>query len=161
MDLVLNHLVGFVTRGTNATGYVSRQQLWLTNLVRTLKKQSGYSCFFLDKRPKVFGVARCRSQVENPETQYCYLNSSTSDKLFNTFVSRRTDDKDQLKFVIEKQVRGTGSGQVYELRTNQDRESVTKNELQQRSAGGDRFLPKSKRSRLQTGLAHNTRIYRG
>ena len=27
MDLVLNHLVGFVTRGTNATGYVSRQQL--------------------------------------------------------------------------------------------------------------------------------------
>ena len=77
--------------------------------------------------------------MENPETRYCHLNSSTSDKLFNTFVSRRTDDKDQLKFVIEKQVRGTGSGQVYELRTNQDGESVTKNELQQRSAGGDRF----------------------
>ena len=67
------------------------------------------------------------SQVQNPETQYCYLNSSTSDKLFNTFVSRRTDDKDQLKFVIEKQVGETGSGQVYELRTNQDGKSVTKN----------------------------------
>ena len=81
--------------GTNTAGYVSRQQLWLTNFVWTLEKQSGYSCFCLDKRPDVFGAARYRSQVENPETQYCYLNSSTSDKLFNTFASRRTDDKDQ------------------------------------------------------------------
>ena len=77
MDLVLNHLVKFITRGTNATGYVSRQQLWLTNLLRTLKKQSGYYCFCLDKRPEVFGAARYRSQVENLETQYCYLNFST------------------------------------------------------------------------------------
>ena len=75
----------------------------------------------------MFGAARYRSQVQNPETQYCYLNSSTSDKLFNTFVSRRTDDKDQLKFVIEKQVGETGSGQLHELRTNQDGKSVTKN----------------------------------
>ena len=49
MDLVLNHLVKFITRGTNTTGYMSRQQLWLSNLVRTIKKQSGYSCFCLNK----------------------------------------------------------------------------------------------------------------
>ena len=66
-------------------------------------------------------------------------------------MSRRTDDKDQLKFVIEKQVGETGSGQVYELKTNQDGESVTKKEQQQRGAGADRFRPKSRRSRLQTG----------
>ena len=95
VDLVLNHLVKFMMSGTNTVGYVSRQQLWLTNFVRTLEKQSGYSCFCLDKRPEVFGTARYRYQVENLETQYCYLNSSTSDKLFNTFASRRTDDKDQ------------------------------------------------------------------
>ena len=128
MDLVLNHLVKFVTRGTNTIGYVSKKQLWLTNLVRTLEKQSGYSCFCLDKRPEVFGAARYMSQVENPKTQYCYLNCSTSDKLFNIFVSRRTGDKDQLKFVIEKHVGETGSGQVYKLKTNQDGESLTKNE---------------------------------
>ena len=75
----------------------------------------------------MFGAARYRSQVQNSETQYCYLNFSTSDKLFNTFVNRRTEDKDQLKFVIEKQVGETGSGQVYELRTNQDGKPVTKN----------------------------------
>ena len=127
MDLVLTHLVKFVTRGTNTTGYVIRQQLWLTNLLQTLEKQSGYS-FCLDKRPKVFGEARYRSEVENLKTQYYYLNSITSDKLFNTFVSRRKDDKDQLKFVIQKQVGETGSGQVYKLKTNQDGESVTKKE---------------------------------
>ena len=156
MNLVLKHCMKFVTRGTNTTGYVSRQQLWLTDLLQTLKKQSGYSCFCLDKRPEVFGAARYRSQVENPETQYCYLNSSTSDKLFNTFVSRRTDDKDQLKFVIEKQVGETGSGQVYILKNNLDGESVTKEEQQQRGAGADRFRSRSRRSRLQIGSKRTT-----
>ena len=50
--------------------------------------------------------------MENPETQYCYLNSSTSDKVFNTFVSRRTDDTDKIKFVLEKWMGETDSGQV-------------------------------------------------
>ena len=33
MDLVLNHLVKFITRSPNVKGYISRQELWLTNLV--------------------------------------------------------------------------------------------------------------------------------
>ena len=72
MDLVMNCLAKFVARnGSNR--YVSRQQLWLTNLVRDLEKKSGFSCFCLDKRPEVSGAVRYRSMVENPETQYCYL----------------------------------------------------------------------------------------
>ena len=71
----------------------------------------------------MFGAARCRSQVENLETQYCYLNSSTSDKLFNTFLSKRTENSDQIQFIIEKQVGETVSGQVYELQTNRDAKS--------------------------------------
>ena len=66
------------------------------------------------------GATRYRSMVENPETQYCYLNANNSDKLFNTFVSRRTNDKDSINFVIVKQVGETASGQVYELKTNRD-----------------------------------------
>ena len=104
MDLALNHLVKVASRSGSGKGYVSRQQLWLTNLVRTLLKKSGYSCLSKDKRPHVFGAARSRYQVENPETRYCYLNSSTSDKLFNTFVSKRTDDSDQIECIIEKKV---------------------------------------------------------
>ena len=49
------------TRSPNFKGYVSRQQLWLINLVRTLAKKSGYSCFCLDKRPHMFSAARYRS----------------------------------------------------------------------------------------------------
>ena len=70
-------------------------------------------------------------------------------------MSRRTDNKDQLKFIIEKQVGETGSGQVSELKTNQDGRSVTKKEQQQRGAGADRFRSKS-RSRLQTGSENTT-----
>ena len=63
--------------------------------------------------------------VENPETQYCYLNSNNSDKLFNTFVSKRTGDKDSINFVIVKQVGETASDQVCELKTNQNEPSNT------------------------------------
>ena len=104
----------------------------------------------------MFVAVRYRSQVENSKTQCCCLNFSDSDKLFNTFVSRRTDDKDQLKFIIEKQVGETVSGQVSELKTNQDGGSVTKKEQQQRGAGADRFRSKSRRSRLQTGSENTT-----
>ena len=58
--------------------------------------------------------------VENSETQYCYLNVSNSDKLFNTFVSKRTDEKDSINFVIVKQVGETAYGQLYKLKTNRD-----------------------------------------
>ena len=104
LDLVINDLMKFVTRSGSRRGYVSRQQMWITNLVRALAKKSGYSCFFVDRRPHVFGAARYRSPVKNPTVQYCYLNSSTSDKLFDTFTSRRTDQEDKIEFIIEKQV---------------------------------------------------------
>ena len=47
IDLVLNHLVKFADhlRGR----YVSRKQMWLTNLVRNLAK-TDYTSFCLDKR---------------------------------------------------------------------------------------------------------------
>ena len=108
MDLVLNHLVKFVTSNGDK-GCVNRQQLWLTNLVRSITIKPGYSSFCLDKRPHVFGAACYRSQVENSHNQFFYLNSSTSDKLFYTFASRRADNKDQIKFIIEKQVGEIGS----------------------------------------------------
>ena len=79
----------------------------------------------------MFGAVRYKSEVENPETQYCYLTLSMLEKVFNTFVGRRTDDTDKIKFVIKKQVGETNSGQVDELKINEDGELVTKNEQQQ------------------------------
>ena len=149
MDLVLNCLLNFVPRSGHNTRYVSQQQLWRTNLVWKLSKKSGYSWFYLDKRPHVFGAARYRSQVENAETQYCYLNLSTSDKLFNTFVSKRTDDSDHIEFIIKKQVGETDSGQVYELQTKRVGKSddrVSESKQQQRGGGTDRLQLESRKS---------------
>ena len=110
----------FVTRSGSGRGYVSRQQMWITNLVRALAKNSGYSSFCADRRLHVFGAARYRSQVENPTVQCCYLNSTTSNKLFDTFTSRRTEQEDKIEFIIGKQVGETALGQIYELQTNKD-----------------------------------------
>ena len=97
----------------------------------------------------MFGAARYRSQVEKPETQHCYLNSSTLDKLFNSFVSKRTNDSDQIQFIIEKQVRETDSGQVYELRAKRDCKSddrVSESDQQQQGGGVDRLQRESRKS---------------
>ena len=93
--------------------------------------------------------------MENPETQYCYLNSSTSDKLFNTFVSKRTDDSDHIEFIIEKQVGETDSEQVYEPQTKHDGkldDRVSESKQQQRGGGNDRLQHESRKSRLQSQL---------
>ena len=95
LDLFINYLMKFVTRSGSGRGYVSRQQMWITNLVKALAKKSGYSCFCADRRPHVSGAARYRSQVENPTVQYCYLNSSTWDKLFDTFTSKKNGARRQ------------------------------------------------------------------
>ena len=79
----------------------------------------------MDNQPDVSGAARYKSIVENPETQYYYLNSKNSDKLFNTFVSKRSDDEDSINFIIAKQVGETASGQVNGLKTNQNESSST------------------------------------
>ena len=121
MDLVINYLVKFVSR-SDAKGYVSRQQLWLTNLVRVISKKSGFSSFCVVRRPHVFSAAKYRLGVENFDQQECFLNLNTFDKLFNTFTSRRTDNREVIEFVIEKQIGKAGSGKIYELKTNKNGE---------------------------------------
>ena len=151
LDLVINYLMKFVTRSGSGQSYVSRQQMWITNLVSALAKKFGYSCFCVDRRPHVFGAARYRSQVEKPTVQYCYLNTSTSDKLFDTFTSRRKEQEDKIEFIIEKQVGEAASGQVYELRTNKDGGADGKRTqtTEQRGSGRtDRIQRGGRRARL-------------
>ena len=69
IDLVLNHILKFVTRN-GGKSYLSRQQLWLTNLVGTISRKSGYSSFCRDKRPHILWEARYRSQVEIPTISF-------------------------------------------------------------------------------------------
>ena len=103
----------------------------------------------------MFSAPRYRSHVGNPETQYYYLNSSTSDKLFNTFVRKRMDSSDQIEFIIEKQVGETDSGQFYKLQTERDDKSdnrVSKSEQQQRGGGTDRLQRELRKSRYKVNL---------
>ena len=152
LELVINYLMKFVTRSGSRPGYVNKQQMWITNLVRALAKKSSYSCFYVDTRPHVFEAARYRSQVENPTVQHCYLNSSTSDKLFDTFTSRRTGQEDKIEFIIEKQVGETALGQVYKLQTNKDSgadDKRTQTTEQRGSGRPDRIQRGGRQARLR------------
>ena len=93
--------------------------MWLTNLVRSLAK-TGYTSFCLDKRPFVSGAARYRSHVENPDEQFCYLNSSVSDKYFNTCRSRQTSNKRVAEFLMDKQVGVTSTRYKSKLQASRD-----------------------------------------
>ena len=94
------------------------------------------------------GAAKYRSIVENLDTQYCYLKANYSDKLFNPFVSNRTDEKDSINFVIVKQVGETASGQVYELKTNCDESNSNDEERQLRHQQGQ-GVSSTRNARLQ------------
>lgn len=65
----------------------------LDDLTRALGKKVGYTSLCLDIGPQGLEVARYCLQVGKPLEQLYYLNSSTLEKLFNTFVSKRTDNK--------------------------------------------------------------------
>ena len=71
------------------------------------------------------------------------------DKLFNTFVSKRTDNKDSINFIIEKQVGKAASGQVYELKTNRDESNSTDNKEQQLRAQQGRGASSARSTQLQ------------
>ena len=71
-------------------------------------------------------------------------------------MSRRTDDKDQLKFFNGETGGRNRFWTSVRTKDHQDGGSDTKNEQQQRGAGADRFRPKSRRSRLQTGSEGTT-----
>ena len=61
-----------------------------------------------------------------------------SNKLFNTFVNKRMDDSDQIEFTIERQIKETDSGQVYELQTKRDGKSDDRvNKSKQQQQGGE------------------------
>ena len=42
--------------------------------------------------------------MENLNEQFCYLNTSPSDKKLNTFKSKRTDNIEKIEFAIQKPV---------------------------------------------------------
>ena len=74
-------------------------------------------------------------------------------------MSNRTDDSNQIEFIIEKQVGETDSRQVYELQTKHDGKSddrVSEIKQQQRGEGTDRLQRESRKSRLQSQLERTT-----
>ena len=133
-SLVINHSVNFFS--PSKVSYISKQQIWLTKLFQELGNQTSYSCLCIDIRPQSLGEAKYRSEVENLIEQFCYLNTSTSDKMFSTFKSKQTDNIEKAEFLIQKQVGITKAGDRYEIEPKRDGESNGRHGVKQQKGGG-------------------------
>ena len=74
-------------------------------------------------------------------------------------MSNRTNDSDQIEFIMEKQVGETDSGQVNKLQAKRDDKSddrVSEFEQRQRGGGTDRLPREWRKSGLQSQLERTT-----
>ena len=109
VNLIINNLVKFANQ--TKIRYVSRQQIWLTKLFMELSGKTGNTSLRLDNHPQVIGSGKYRSNEENPNKQQCYLYLDVSDKFFNTFISRLTNEQHTSNRVYNQK-----AGQNHEIR---------------------------------------------
>ena len=116
--------------------FISKQQIWLTKLLQGLQNQTSYSCLCIDNCPQSLGAAKYSSEVENPNKQFCDLNTSTSDKMFNTFKRKRTDNIEKVEFSMQKQVGIIKAGDRYEIEPKRNGNSNGQHGVKQQRGGG-------------------------
>ena len=78
--------------------YIPQSSLWISRLFIELANKNDKVCLTLDCSNKnKDGPGRFRTKADNPETQFCYFNSSNDEQVFNQFVSKRINSENNLK----------------------------------------------------------------
>ena len=78
----------------NCTGetfcYISKNSLWLNMLFLDLSNNYSNKSLTIDwTGVKKRGPAEFRTKADNPEKQRCYLNISSNNKQYNTYLTKR------------------------------------------------------------------------
>ena len=78
--------------------YIPQSSLWISRLFIELANKNDKVCLTLDCSNKnKDGPGRLRTKADNPETQFCYFNSSNDEQVFNQFISKRINSENSLK----------------------------------------------------------------
>ena len=78
--------------------YIPQSSLWISRLFIELPNKNDKVCLTLDCSNKnKDGSGRFRTKADNPETQFCYFNSSNDEQVFNQFISKRINSENNLK----------------------------------------------------------------
>ena len=83
--------------------YIPQSSLWISRLFIELANKNDKVCLTLDCSNKnKDGPGRFRTKADNPETQFCYFNSSNDEQVFNQFISKRINsEKNQKEHYFE------------------------------------------------------------
>ena len=77
--------------------YIPQSSLWISRLFIELANKNDKVCLTLDcSNINKDGSARFRTKADNPETQFCYFNSSNDEQVYNQFISKRINSENEL-----------------------------------------------------------------
>ena len=84
----MNILLGNCTRETFY--YISKNSLWFKRLFLDLSHKNSNECLTIDCRGfNKKGPAKFRTKADNLEEEQCYLNITSNNKQYNTYLSKR------------------------------------------------------------------------
>ena len=69
--------------------YIPQSSLWISRLFIELANKNDKVCLTLDcSNINTDGPGRFRTKADNPETQFCYFNTTNDEQVFNQFISK-------------------------------------------------------------------------
>ena len=78
--------------------YIPHTSLWISRLFIELANKNDKVCLTLDcSNVNKDGPGRFRTKADNPETQFCYFNSSNDERVYNRFISKRINSEKHVK----------------------------------------------------------------
>ena len=74
--------------------YIPQSSLWISRLFIELANKNDKVCLTLDcSNINTDGPGRFRTKADNPETQFCYFNTTNDEQVFNQFISKRINSE--------------------------------------------------------------------
>ena len=74
--------------------YIPQSSLWISRLFIELANKNDKVCLTLDcSNINTDGPCRFRTKADNPETQFCYFNTTNDEQVFNQFISKRINSE--------------------------------------------------------------------
>ena len=78
--------------------YIPQSSLWISRLFIELANKNDKVCLTLDcSNINTDGPGRFRTKADNPETQFCYFNTTNDEQVFNQFISKRINSEKKYK----------------------------------------------------------------
>ena len=74
--------------------YIPQSSLWISRLFIELANKNDKVCLTLDcSNINTDGPGRFRTKADNPETQFCYFNTTNDEQVFKQFISKRINSE--------------------------------------------------------------------